>query len=668
MALPFRSIFGLTEPQQGTSGASLATENQDRGSWLGATDDVASDGVYTIDAESLSSAIPEELRSGAATHSSRVTLQLDGAAVRPDAGEVTTMLAQIYRACPQLFTVAIDEGLDMPVTLRLAGGDAVGSGAPVPPPLPAFGQIGAGDDENPFRPKASGNPFADSAFNPFVSPLVKPMELPSGPPPLPPMGGVGGADVSADAAASSSLLSPFLAAITGVAAPAVEVSVPSLPPAPAPAPPAFQVQPSPPSLPPVALPPLPSSVAVMETEEPAAPEMKLSFPFHSLLAQVDPAALGVNPSALPHDWKTHLPLSFVKPQFMGGRVVATLTKLIEHADAAAKVGLQGINGTIEVNIPLKEIVRQLPPSELVPSSPFAVVPEKPSLMAEVNPFLSQAQEEARRGYVPLKEAPPVRMDPTAPVISPFRIAPVEKPAAVATQSTPGEVFAAPVIKPAKPLDSLDDLNGERLLKTALISVPSAPAPAPVVPPAAAIAGPWSAPVSSSTLPQGPEPSTVVPSSVSPQAAPAESSWLRFDGVGFQPSVRDLELRAVFGRSETFTRQLAVELTAGMPGVAGCVLFAATGGVPVLAQSAAAQPEAGALLARTPRMFERIRGLAEDLGFDSGETFTLRTSQGVVSFFSQGGVCLSVLQEDERTDAGFWEKLMLVARGMAALRE
>jgi hypothetical protein len=665
MALPFRSIFGLTEPQQGTSGSSLATENQDRGSWLAATDDVASDGVYTIDAESLSAAIPEELRSGAATHSSRVTLQLDGAALRPDAGEVTTMLAQIYRACPQLFTVAIDEGLDMPVTLRLAGGEVGGSGAPVPPPLPAFGQIGAGEGENPFRPKASGNPFADSAFNPFVSPLVKPMELPSCPPPLPPTGAGGVAEVSADAGTSVSLLSPFLAAITGAAAPAVALDVPPL--SQASALPAFLVQVPTSALPAVALPSLPSSVAVMETAEPEIPEMKLSFPFHSLLAQVDPSALGVNPSALPHDWKTHLPLSFVKPQFMGGRVVATLTKLIEHADAAAKVGLQGINGTIEVNIPLKEIVRQLPPSELVPSSPFAVVSEKPSLMSEVNPFLSQAQEEARRGYVPLKEAPPVRMDPTAPVISPFRIAPVEKPAAVATQSTPGEVFAAPVIKPAKPLDSLDELNGELLPKTALISVPAAPAPAAMVP-TPPVAGPWSAPVSASTLAQGTEPSAAAASSVSPQAAPAESSWLRFDGVGFQPSVRDLELRAVFGRSETFTRQLAVELTAGMPGVAGCVLFAATGGVPVLAQSIVAQPEAGALLARTPRMFERIRGLAEDLGFDSGETFTLRTSQGVVSFFSQGGVCLSVLQEGERTDAGFWEKLILVACGMAALRE
>lgn len=490
--------------------------------------------------------------------------------------------------------------------------------------------------------------MADAGVNPFASPMVKPIELPAGPPPLPsmppslPAGAQSGAtpnpftgllplDSLAPAESKETAVpsSPFLAAITGAS---------TLPPRPAPE---------------IVMPSSPLSAPPMTATEsnPPVKELRLSFPFYQLLAQVDPASLGINAAALPFDWKSHLPLSFVKPQFMEGRVVATLAKLLEHADEPAKVGLQGINGNIEVNIPLKEIVRQLPSSELLPPSPVSGASEKPGIFSEANPFLSQAQEEARRGFVPLTEAPPVKMDPTAPVISPFRIAPVERPGAILAQSGIPEGIApqAAAVPQNKTLESLDALKGE--VSFASLITPSAPAqtqmPAQLPP---RVQAPAATPVASA----------------SPVAS--EAGWVRFDGVGFQPAMRDLELRAVFARSEPFTRQLAVDLSAQLPGVSGCMLFSLSGGMEILSQSAANSVEIAALLRRTPRMYERIRGLAEDLGFESGETFTLRTSQGIVSFFAAGGVCLAVLQEGERSDAGFWEKLMLVARGMAALRE
>jgi len=567
------------------------------------------DGVFTIDVDSLSAAIPLELRSGAATHASKVTLRLDDAEWRPGDVEVTTRLVHIYRACPQLFTVAIDDSLDLPVKLLLAGGAEVASAPPVAGGGSSFVMTGEGiEPPNPFRAKTPVNLAAQAGTNPFSNPLVKPIELPAGPPPLPTSAIASPFIVAPDSRpvdGASAPISPFLAAITGTPA-----AVPTAP---------------------VGLPPFIQPAAV---EEPAknVPEMRLSFPFHLLLAQVDAGVLGINPAALPLDWKTHLPLSFVKPQFAGGRVVASVAKLIEHADPAAKVGLQGVNMEIEVIIPLKEIVRQLPSNEMLPGPTAAAVQEKAIAMTEVNPFLSQAQEEARRGFVPLKEAPPAMLDPTASFVSPFRIAPVEK-----AVSTP----AKPVVNELpKTLDSLDDLDGGNALVLPARALPTQPAPAPQAP--------------------------IRPSQSN--STQGEARWLRFDGVGFQPAVRDLELRAVFARSEPFTRQLAIDLTAALPGVAGCVLFSTGTGFEILAQSSSAPREVQAIVARMPRMFERIHGLAEDLGFESGETFTLRTSQGVVSFFSHGPICLSVLQEDERGDAGFWEKLMLVARGIAALRE
>jgi predicted regulator of Ras-like GTPase activity (Roadblock/LC7/MglB family) len=162
-----------------------------------------------------------------------------------------------------------------------------------------------------------------------------------------------------------------------------------------------------------------------------------------------------------------------------------------------------------------------------------------------------------------------------------------------------------------------------------------------------------------------QPAAPVPGAGGGSGAGAERGWLRFDGVGFQPAARDLELRAVFGRSEPFTRQLAMELTAAMPGVRGCVLFAADS-LEVLASAWPGEAEARALAERTPKMFGRIEGLAEDLGLESGETFTLRTSQGIVSFFRSGGRCLSVLHADAPMEGGVWERLVLVARGAAAL--
>jgi len=176
------------------------------------------------------------------------------------------------------------------------------------------------------------------------------------------------------------------------------------------------------------------------------------------------------------------------------------------------------------------------------------------------------------------------LDPTATFVSPFRIAPVEKAVTIPVEPVASEGAAA--VQAAKALDSLDDLDGA-----------SRPAPWAVSPP---------------VVPSGLRRWQLLRVPAAP--GPGEARWLRFDGVGFQPPVRDLELRAVFARSESFTRQLSVDLTAALPGISGCVLFSTNAGFEVLAQSKAEGREVQAILGRM-RMFERIHGLAEDLGFE-----------------------------------------------------
>lgn len=629
MALPFRSIFGLADEAGNPIDSGL-----ERGARGGA---VHPDGIFTVEAESLSEAIPHELKSGVATHAARVALKLEGAQWNPGDAEVETRLIQIYRACPQLFAVAIDDGLDATVRLRLAGVVETMAPETVPEASGGDGHRDLPMASNPFRAAGGGNGLAEPPPNPFSKPLVQPMSLPPGPPPLP--GGqlespfkIAPAPPLPESAAPP--VSPFLAALTGspaaekpkAGAPKAEVSVaPEIP---------------------------------LEVEAaPAKPEIRLSFPFHALLGSLDPGVVGINASVLPVDWKTHLPWSLLKPQFASGRVMVTLSQMLEHADAPARVGLQGVNGGIEVVIPLKEIIRQLPASESLSDSVPVAVEEK----ASVSPFAVQAKEESRRGFVPLKEAPPVMLDPTTPPVSPFR---------VATEMVPAKASAQPAGLTPKSgeLDSLDDLDEEpqapAMPEVRFVAAPVAePVPAP--PPVFAMAAPVPvAPVVPVTAP------SAAPAIFSKPVSPAgsEKGWVRFDGIGFSSQLRDLELRAVFGRSDSFTRQLAVDLTASLPGVQGCVLFADSEGGGVLAKCVGTAPESGAMLERLPRMYQRIRGLAEDLGLESGETSIVRTNQGMVSFFAQGGICLGVLQAGEGGDAGFVERLLLVARGISVLRE
>ena len=58
--------------------------------------------------------------------------------------------------------------------------------------------------------------------------------------------------------------------------------------------------------------------------------------------------------------------------------------------------------------------------------------------------------------------------------------------------------------------------------------------------------------------------------------------------------------------------------------------------------------------------------AADIGFASSEAFTLQTDRGVLSFFSEGETCLSILHRGANFEPGVREKLILITRGVARL--
>ena len=68
----------------------------------------------------------------------------------------------------------------------------------------------------------------------------------------------------------------------------------------------------------------------------------------------------------------------------------------------------------------------------------------------------------------------------------------------------------------------------------------------------------------------------------------------------------------------------------------------------------------------PKVFSKVQTFAREMGFAQSDTFTLNTGQNILSFFSEGDVCISVSHDEQDFDAGVREKLMLVARGAAQL--
>lgn len=178
----------------------------------------------------------------------------------------------------------------------------------------------------------------------------------------------------------------------------------------------------------------------------------------------------------------------------------------------------------------------------------------------------------------------------------------------------------------------------------------APAPAPA-PAAFAEAAPAPAPTVAAPAPVREVAESVA---VSKAAAPAATE-ASFD-------MRDLELRAIFSTSETFTLSMVARRVVGLPGIVSCSL--STPGKLVQASKS----EEGRIGNEAREMVATLRSLAKLTGLPEARTFTLHTDRGIVSLFLEGECCVMVHHEAAAFEPGVREKLILVARSLINLEE
>lgn len=139
----------------------------------------------------------------------------------------------------------------------------------------------------------------------------------------------------------------------------------------------------------------------------------------------------------------------------------------------------------------------------------------------------------------------------------------------------------------------------------------------------------------------------------PSAPPCEA---------IEDELRDLELRAIFSTSEVFTFSKVARKVVGLPGINSCSLSAPG----KLIQ--ASRREESRLGNEAREMVATLRSLAKLTGLPEARTFTLQTDRGIVSLFLEGDCCVTVHHDSPVFQPGVREKLILVARSLAKLRE
>ncbi|NLT71465.1 MAG: hypothetical protein GXX91_12335 [Verrucomicrobiaceae bacterium] len=126
--------------------------------------------------------------------------------------------------------------------------------------------------------------------------------------------------------------------------------------------------------------------------------------------------------------------------------------------------------------------------------------------------------------------------------------------------------------------------------------------------------------------------------------------------------RDLELRAIFSTSETFTLSMVARRIVGLPGIVNCTL--STPGKLVQAS----KTDSGRIGGEAREMVATLRNLAKLTGLPEARTFTLHTDRGIVSLFLEGECCVMVTHETASFEPGVREKLILSARSLIKLEE
>jgi len=119
--------------------------------------------------------------------------------------------------------------------------------------------------------------------------------------------------------------------------------------------------------------------------------------------------------------------------------------------------------------------------------------------------------------------------------------------------------------------------------------------------------------------------------------------------------RNLEFRAIFSSSESFTLSRLASRVVDLEGILGCALATPTG---VVQEPADGESQFGD---EAREMVDSIRNVARLTGVPGAKSFTLHTDQGTISLFLEGDCCVTVNHEPGEFGPGVREKLILISR-------
>lgn len=445
--------------------------------------------------------------------------------------------------------------------------------------------------------------------------------------------------------------------------------------------------------------PVPASGAM--TEEP-----KIEIHLGRALRDVDPVRLGFDPGKVPEYVVLTLPLHLIRRQLALGKVEVGLADLKSGLLPQYHAAFQTVEEDFRAAVPLSEIFPLLPPEvieSLLPDDPES----DPGVDGQrgVNPAWStpfSAVEGPAPAPVPVANSPvadgqtggpPVLAK--IPALSPLMqrrvilsrppgggraVLPADGAAGLRGLSTEN-TRQSPCI-PAEPLilEEPEDELGESFSAASLMAEPPFPPDRKAFPLPSAIpvrknghlhgSRNGSQNVHSDLLTNGGPRHVRNRAELARQRAeerctlnkiPAQED-IHFGGA---VDVRQLTLRAVLGTDEWLTPQSVVDYCALLEGLSACMLLR---GQEVFKSRGLAAADAEAFAAGAGRTLESLAVVAGAMGMGGAGDFTLRTDQGVRSFFLGCGLCLAVWHDRPVFSGGTREKLLLITRELSNLSD
>jgi predicted regulator of Ras-like GTPase activity (Roadblock/LC7/MglB family) len=197
-------------------------------------------------------------------------------------------------------------------------------------------------------------------------------------------------------------------------------------------------------------------------------------------------------------------------------------------------------------------------------------------------------------------------------------------------------------------------NGEHPVALTEEPVTEPPAEAVVLPPLELTPEP----VALVAEPEAPAAETVQAQESAPAPEP-----IRISLSEFAPHVEsDAALQAILMSDEDMDAKTVVRLVSKLPGISGCTVMFGDGFR--LAGNFPEEGQAEGFSAMAPVFYKRAATFAEEVRFGDLQTLTLYTGDGLLSFFMDADICLSVKHSGRGFLPGVREKLQGVTREMA----